>query len=729
MVKGDRKEIRIDPPKGGFEYFSPQGIEIHTICKLFSDPSLEKIPQKNLPMLSKNWIKAGVLDPKKFKAIGFLSELSESKKAKSKTKPERIKEIWACLRKMLELRGYYIERLPSSKDNNVSISRTFKKQEPFIYPPEVNTSVFEENGLVDFLSTGAWKDNKFETALDNAYGVEILQSSLNNWSLTTRILEDALNNGKLCRIKFLLGQPYSNIVEGRSHTFGLSSKNQFNFMNGELEKAIVGIHDMIKEYHGKLKPGTTDKFDIQLRIYYRYTSIPIYRFLDSENENMVTFWGIYWQHASSIDLPHFEVRGSDSVLENTIKAHFDNIWEDIYVSVSQKFSWKKHLGEQKTLIVDESTNTNGLLKNLRKAYELKHFAHLKKDFNWISFKCFYHNFSGELSDMLLQIDPVNRVAKVSETSNGNEYCGTATKLHNTYSVFLHTKIEDSDRTVFINIPIGSSNLDSEKTRFGIYNNCDVNYGSPYASIMILQLIKDVDLYDEIDNDWKRLEPDLKDKKIFLPPDIWNPRSKQKKKNKNEKDKNFNIKYNFTYYYQEEEKEKETYYNLFIKEISKAKTEVYFLGHGPVNFLNAPDDFVKKYLGMHEDMLRRGVKIYRILLNPDVNVEFINSVRSIKEDIDATNNFKLFAAKHKIPFIADLALIDPNNKKKKKALLSHTISKNGDDYYPTKLEVLKGKSDSDVIDNLHTTCRDAMKNVAFIEELKTMKDVEKRFGIP
>ena len=728
--------IKVTVPSFGWNNLSPDGVVIHAICIYFRKKGIK---QNQLPDLTKKFRKE--ITP--YKVIKYERQISSAKTEEG----DDVKEIRGCLEKLLLIGGYVL-----SDDYYVPDKKTIKNSEPDKYSklpftfkkinkngidikagPTLNTKELGQYGITGILDKHPFHNKEHKEAIKNAYELRILQSSFYSWRQTREVIKDALYNGQLRKIKILLAQPYSTMATERAHTFGGKDEDQFKNINDELEESILGLMNLAKEL--KKKKG----YKIELRLYYRPNSFPMYQCLDRDGKNIITHIGLFWQGKSSYNSPHFKIEGADSSLLPALNNHFNEIWktkeekelEDSKLSKTatnkspKPFNWKTFLGEKSTTIIEQDQDYKSLFKNLQKAYYLRFFSNYSNENpKWIYFKCFYHNFHNEARDFLLQIDPEQRIAKITETELGNKYYGIVTKLHDSYSVYLHTNNDISpDRTIFMNIPVGGMKMRNKKYCFTIYNNNHTRDGSPYSQIMILQKIPSKLGYKDVKNDFRDFSPEIKDKMSIIPKDLWNLNNPSELK----------VIHNYVFYYRQDEREK--FYQKVMMELSRAKKELYFLGYGPIHFPDINQRFLVKYLDKHQELLESGVQVYRILLDKTVNKEFLEAMINIKKDKRLKDTYKIYVAKHPIPFVADVALIDPTHNRNRSAVLLYTKTRpnSGPNYNrPIKMEVLKNtKTDKEVLENLYTNCIDyialAKKNI-LLEELVSVKDLQTKLTI-
>jgi len=711
-------------PKEGFDSFSERGWIIHSMCHILEEE--EEFAQKDIPSLTKRLISKKVLPPG-IKPIKYESELSQAKKVDSNTAEKRRKEIKETLEAIMQVLAITIQKYPTKANGKVIYQRAEEKSISIEPTPKLNKEVLVKNGLTGIVPKEPFHKEKVEAYFNEASELRILQSSFYNWREVTLLLKDALEKGKLSKVQILLGQPYSQMTTERAHTFGLESENQFNYMNGELEKSILGIIALVNEFKGKKNPNTNKPYEIQLRLYYQSTAIPLYQWRKANGDNMVTLMGVFWQHKSSYGLPHFEIKGSEGDLIATIDEHFETLWQKKAEAPRDNFNWYLHLGRRKTMIIHESLNHNQFLTNIKAAYELKPFSNYSKTTpNWIYFQCQYYNYLNKPRQFLLQIDPEKRIAKISRTYRENTYYGVVSKLHNSYTVYFHTKNHQNlKRTIFLNIPVGEMSLDAKEIRFAIYNNSDVITGSPYAHIMLLRKLASEEAYvDIMESIIPEYFTELMDKKIFIPSQLWNPESED----------NIRIKYNYSYYY--DPNQKDIYYEKIATELAKAKAEIYFLGHGPLHFPEAKNSYLEDYLKAHYNLLvEHGIKITRVLLNKFVNKAFVDSLIKIKENPEIADLYQLYVPLGaNIPILCDICLVDPDDINDGFAILNTAATRSRNvknQNTPIKMEVIRNnKRDSKILDNYQGICNDyirAAKNGDFVKSLNTVQEINFYFN--
>lgn len=691
--------------------YSKSGIRIHSIYRLLSD--LKKITQKDLVEQSQKWWEACILDKERFRPIKSKVELSKAKKRDPDISAERVKEIEACLEEMLRLLGYKIEEYPDPTSGHAKIAYRELGNEPkaFIESPKLNTKKLIANGLLNLVSDKPIEHEVFRDALMEAHELRILQSSLFSWRTFMELLQEALDHGNLRKVKLLFGQPYSEVAEARAHTFGLKGEDQFEYINFEIKKAIGGITQLARDYNGKEKGNTGKKYKIKLRLYYPPTAVPIYQFRNEQGKNQMTMVGIYWNHKSSYKGTHFVVSGSSGPLIKSINKHFKTLWKD--VDKDEIFNWRRHLGLKKTKVLLNGEDNDKLIQLFRDAYFLRPFAiYHKEKPKWIYFKCFYHNFKNEAREFLLQIAPDERIAKISRTKNDNTYYGVVVQLHSSYSIFLHTINQDSSsRIIFLNIPVGGTKLADKELRFAIYNNNDVDDGSPYSQLMVLHRISGEQEFEKQEFEFKQFVPFLKEKKIGISTELWNGVLEPYGKLNDDYMYHFNI------------REREMFYENLIGHLMTAQNEIYFLGLAPIHFPNTNWEMMNNYFHLHQELIRdKKITIHRILLEPKVHQQFIDSVKAIKMDPTIAHAYRLYVAEKPIPVLNDLILIDPEESDSQMAILAFVkVRKSGDISQPIRLEVIR--KDSSIISSLHDTCLKYLDSPYLVRELESVEEID------
>lgn len=729
--------------KNQFQIFSQKGRRIHVICRLFFEVDPKKITQEMLVDISKELEEKNSYTQSEFKAIKDTAEISNAKKKKNKIEPERVQEILACLEEILNLRGINIENITPIKDG-LSVKFTYdkKKAVDFASITRINTTILKHYGLLNILDTEPLIQIK--SWLVKAAELRVLQSCLYNFEGSwEEILKDALEHGNLRKIKFLFAQPYSVAANERAHTISPKNEDPIEYFTHRTQGIIGGIVNLAKKYNGRIKKGVNEPYHIEIRLYYRPCSIPIYQCLDQNGNNLMTFFGIFWQHISSLKAPHFQISGLGGKLVEMITAHFKQIWEDYYEDKKtqneksvQALNWHQIGGAQKTISMDLSSSNTHLFKKLKEAYRLKSFSNYTRATpEWIYFVCYYHNREKKPRAFLLQVDPTKRIVKVKHTARGNIYYGTLTKLHSSYSIFLHNVTPNAtERIISLNVYVGAKGFDNEDNFFGVYNNNDPITGFPYAQVMILKKVREEDLnnindekyFDKINkednfpNDLpeiKKYAPTLREKMIDLQNEL---------SHLNDKTNRLGGNYTFRF----EDRKKNEFYKRLKDEIRFANHEIYFLGHGPIHFPNASDRFMPEYFEDHLSLLKKGVRMYRLLLNAEVDQSFVESLKVIKSQSKIRDLYKLYVPFHPpIPMVADLVLIDPDESAQT-AILTYTRTKmRGNERltYPIKIEVRRESKDISVIKDFHETCREYMNADKLMRELNTVEEIEEYFS--
>lgn len=712
-------EITIASKKAN--YYSERGKQIHAICGLFS--KLEKISQKQLIELSSNWVNEKILKHRHY-ILKDSAELSRSKKEGTSLSSKRVDEILVALKKMLRHRGKKLDGVPEvSARGGMKVSYTNTKQNIVeVQFENFNATVLKKNGIADILDNEPL--NRIENYISDAHELRILQSCLYSWdggdnhSSWSTMIKNALDHGKLRKIKFLLAQPWSNAARERAHTIGEYDTDPLLNFNNRTMGIIGRINNLASEYN---KKEEGKKYEIEVRLFYRPNAVPIYQCMDEHGKNIITFLGIFWQHLSSLKAPHFQIEGKRGKLVKNINSHFNFIWKDTYNENLSTINWQKYIGQEKVVQLSSVTSQKQYYRQLEKLYHLRPFSIYSKDQpQWIPFKCFYHNPRQDFSDFLLEIDPERGTARIRYTNNDNIYYGMATKLHDSYSIYLHTSVTNQqDRIVYLNIYIGAGDLYNKDSYLAVYNNNNDITGFPYAQVMILQRIEKVEKKEEEEREFKQHKfkfdsylPTLKEKKIELEEELSNF-SESKSRSVGD------------YTYRFEDKNRSHFYQRLKEEIDQATQEIYFLGHGPNHFPNATNSFMDQYFKSHYNLLKeKKVKIYRMLLNKVVDQRFIDSVVKIIEDKDSSKRYELYISNHHIPIVSDLVLIDPE-KERRTAILTYakaSKSKNGLKY-PIKMEIIR--KDRALIEDLHETCISYKNSSKLMSRIVNVDDI-KRF---
>ncbi len=626
------------------------------------------------------------------KPIKHTPEISAAKKS-GVLNPERITEIRACMAAIAKFKGIenvVIEQATTQKitGSYIKASSTNIKLEDVI---KFNEKNIRKQGLYNILDGNLSDLQVLHNAINEAYELRILQSILYNWRFWEELFRKAIINGKLRVIKILLAQPYSDMAKERTHTFGTENITRFENFNNHLKTLIGGIHTLMEDFN---KKDREDKISIELRLFYRPASIPVYQCLDKEEKNKVTFWGIFWQNNTAFKGPHLQLIGNKNKanLVQKVTDYFKEIWEDISVP-TDSFNWYKHLKEKKTIPINLEEDYQLTLNNFEKAYRLKTFTNFHKSKpKWIIFNCFYYGSEDKQSNLILKLDLQKRIAKVEVKRSKNIYYGTITKLRHSFAIYLHSvDPHKSDKVIFIHIHIQGDDLSSGKNFYAIYNNLDNTTGVPYAQLMRLVQKGNLEEKDKAEKTMFK----LKDKKIKIAN---------------------SLSANYTYHFKREERG--LFYKMLQEEIINAKDEIYFLGHGPVHFKSSMQDYFNKH---KEIIINHEIRINRIILNDKVHPEFITYLVDLKEQETTANYFRLFVSKFKIPILSDLILIDPQTSN---SIAIHNYFKNewdNSDSYPIKMEVIK--SDRRMIKNAHDTCLDYLKQAEpMIKELTSVKAI-------
>lgn len=698
----------------GVKKHSEIGQKIDYLCQLLNEE--ERITQTQLVALSALFIEKEILDPQVFHPIGNTSNLSKAKKHSITLPKERVKQIFNCIEKMAEAYGYANIQYPGPKDKKAKLIFSKIPQHPDLprKPRGVQRKELQNNGVTGLVETMPLEHTEFYKEFFKAQKLRIIQSTLYNWKDFTRKLERALIHKNLFDVKILLGQPYSEVAFSRSHTLGLDRDDQFNFFNQELEQAITKILKIIEELNGTPKKGTEHTYNIELKIYHRTTAFPLYQCLDENDRNLFALVGHFWEHNSSYLNPHLVITGMSGTYLKSINDHFLCIWNE---EPTASLNWKDVVSKQKTLEVKKGTDIENLFYTLRKAFYLRPFTVYHADQpKWLYFKCFYYNFDNEATEFLLQIAPNRRIARVSETGKNNIYYGTVTELHGSYSLYLHTIGPDSDRIIFINLPVGASKLQSHEYRLAIYSNNDPKTGAPYTQLMIVNRLDKEEEYEHKDlSQLSYLIPFLKEKKIQISGNLQNL------------DHYHWESLNEEYIYHFNEGEKEIYYQNLQRELLAAKNDIIFLGFAPAKyrFSDQPgaDSKEKDYYSLLKELVTdRKIKITRILVTNTISEEFKVSLIDLHKSKLLGNSYRLYVTKNHIPFPSNIVLIDPDDSQFRRGILSFIKTKKSDgSQRPIRMEAIK--HDHQIIENLFETCLGYINNIELCYEVKTLEDID------
>lgn len=484
----------------------------------------------------------------------------------------------------------------------------------------------------------------------------------------------------------MIAQPHSDAAKERAHTYGDNNIDQLPFFNSRVWEAITRIQQLYFKYLNKVNAQTGDEVEIEVRLYARAPAIPIYQLLNSKEHNILTRFGVFWRHTSSFKSPHIQLKGDRGSLIKIIRDHYQAVWDDYPKKEESEVSGE---GKEKltpedeksdeqdfallfsrrgTIAIDlENDNITKLREQFEKAQQVSFlFPKPSKDRpNYRYFKCFYFKPYESESSFCLRFNESNLTVRVSRSNQKSVYQGVAIRQHHSYAMFMIGSNKGANQRIMtLNIPVGSGSLDKEQ-HFGIYSNTDINNGSPYSQLILLHQIteevyNDSEAYQEVDKlDLNQYLPYLKDRRISLPPPLWNRPQLMVDKTEGDYRQSFKA------------KEHETYFKLLSKELNQAISNIYFLGYPPSSdYTGEEAKIVKEYYDGHESLMKRsviGVSIHRIILDPySIRGEFLAYLEKMfSYNLNSEGNavgykrFSLFVSEKRIPLESDLILIDPD----------------------------------------------------------------------
>lgn len=682
-----------------FVNYSDEGIKIHCLCRFLYKMPCSLTQEKVISHYSSLFeSKSSYIDL----SINPIRDKFEITTAKKKKSGERIREIVDMLETFCRLLGYIIVEYPSRTSSIAKL--IYKVTEPLISLPKksknYNSQSLEEYGLVGIVHKNPVESKSFQEDIKIATKINIIQSSLYNSHKLLELIEYYIINGFLNEAYFLLGQPFSNVAEVRAETYNVKNQNKFDFFNNELNKSISSILALALKYKDKTNNKTGKEIRIRVRLYYQVSSFSLYQFYGVDNLQLSSIMGIFWKGVSSYPNPHFHFIGNTGKLVTLINNHFNRLWNDTSSKEFDKM-WHELIQNQNTIKISKGDNFNDSFKFLKKAYRLRGIfpKKVKTNNSWIYFKCFYYNFSGEPRQFLLQIDYDNNICKISITHTERVYFGIIIKIHNSYSIILHsTEREKTRRIINLSIPTGGLKLNSKKNFFALYSNNDIETGSPYSQLMYLTRIVSESEFINTELSKPHYIPFLKEKKLGLSTNLWHEKSSTASITKDD------------YIYNFSSSERGFYYETINREILTAKSEVYFLGSLPIESSFENNGILKSYYETHRKILdKKSVTIYRIIIDDHIDNSFVNFLKLVlKSDVD-TSKYKVFTNTHRqLPVSNDLILIDPEERNGKKAIISYLKKKrNSIGSVPLRMEIIK--NDHNLIDILYSTCLEYLTN--------------------
>lgn len=637
------------------------------------------------------------------------SQLSNAKKAEKGSKEEELaKRILVTLLIMLDKSGYIFNE---DKINIISTNGKQIEVEIFYTKHTINLIPYEENPLDDHPSLSEYglrriiseePSKEIHELIKDVYELRILQSCLYGWENDwEKIVKEGFENGKLTKIKFLLAQPFSLTAQARGHTISPNVEEALMYFNDQAKAIFSKLINFENLFKNKTNPTTKKTYEIQIRLYFDPSAIPIYQCLNENSDNLATYFGVFWNDESSRKGPHFEVI-NNSKLISFVNRHFNSIWDNLIEEDPSKLDWQQILGPKKTIPMPME-GIQYLYKTFEKAYQLRAFSNFQKTKpNWIHFLCRYHNKENESREFILDLDIPKQIARIRNTHRQNRYYGIVIPNTNNYSVILHNcRHRYPDQIIYINFFARDGNLETvNHPLFGIYNNSGTADHIPYAQVMILlRAINKTRGKDEVevvipDEKFPELEDfreTIKEKKIDI---------------EFEERSNTNDKILGNYVLQFDKKNRKRFYQYLKKETNRANDHVFIVGQGPSYFPGSDTKEKETYLESHITILKeKKVRITRILLDNKIDPGFKSYLKKIKGNAEIGDRYKIFTLKNNIPVFFDLILIDPGERHRTAVLVysKNEEVRNARIVLPIKLVVLHGSNDEKIINSFYHTC--------------------------
>lgn len=597
---------------------------------------------------------------------------------------------------------------------------------------QVKLNSFIAQGLTEIHEGEPSKD--IEQIIRDTYELRILQSCLYGWENDwERILKDGLQNGMLTKIKFLLAQPYSLTAQMRAHTIS-THQEPLGFFNDRAQGIIGQILDLASQYDkDKVNPNSSKNYTIEIKLYYNPSPIPMYQCLNHNQENIKTYFGVFWESVSSRYAPHFEVIENQGDLIHNLNLHFDKLWGRKSFTDSELLDWQQILGTRNNIALSNAESTSKLFSTLRKSFNLRAFSNFHRGKpSWRPFICRYHNRENQLQKFYLEIDVRRQIARIRDTPLGNTYYGWAIRNNRSYSIFVHTcRAKPLNRIIYINFFVGDTELDAvDKVLFGVYNNSDALNFTPYAQVISIwrakkensqeNRLKD-DLPESLLMEFQDFAETIKEKKIDIQHESqlleniqtkqndfkFNPHSPKNTVDSIEKNmprprRTIEGSYVFRF-----EQNRDKFYYYLHKETERAEEQIFILGQGPSYFPNGKSKEKEKYLNSHIELVNN-IKIHRILLKSRVNTDFKNMLLKVKDNPSTASNYQIYLLTNEIPVLFDLILIDPESPNQTAILIYSKQNIDESDIYPIKMEVLRGKEHLRMISSFFEHCKEYLK---------------------
>lgn len=592
-------------------------------------------------------------------------------------------------------------------------------------PKSVKNRVFRKHGLVDIIDSEP--SEQLGPVLKDATELRILQSCLYGWEdKWEEKIKAGIENGNLSKIKFLLTQPYSQTAQIRAHTINKGHENPVIAFNQRVKTIIDQIINFSKKYVNPDKKYNGKLVQIDIKLYYNPSPISIYQCLDEKEENITTFFGIFWNDISSRVTQHFKIQGNDGDLIQRVNNNFNSIWNNNFVEENFPLDWQKVNLYKKNITINVDQNNREQFTLMDRSFLLNSFSNVhKSNPDWTSFICHYHNKDNKKRSFLLDIDTNKGISRIRETINENLYYGQFYSLGRSYSVIAHTtRNKNPDRIIYINFFGSSERLkDTNRFLFGIYNNSEVNTSFPYAQLMMLERIEYV----------KTIQKDFnKENESSLTAFQEYSHSIREKKIDIEYEESALIGNEYhrgNYTLSLSPQSREAFYKRLSQEINRAEHEIIFLGHGPNHFPQGNKNLMFKYFESHKNLVKKGVQIYRVLLKKEVSSIFKEQLIQIKNNAEIGSNYRVFLSKVNIPIIVDLVMID-FDEESRTAILTYTKTREilGTAVtYPIKMDVIKDKYE--IIRSFMNTCNEYLNlENDLIEELITGDDIDQKLKV-
>lgn len=370
--------------------------------------------------------------------------------------------------------------------NDISMDQLFIKIGPKNPLPEFSTKINPKNikqfGLTDIQSSEPVE--KIKEELQSATTFRLLISRIRSPEVWIPIFRDFAQREDTEEIQLLLGQPHSESILLREKA--LESDSAIYDFSSLIFNLLKRIAKLKSQY-----PALQKKLNV--RLFTMPCSISIYQCLD-KTEIISTHFGVFWNHQSSLNAPHFEVKGISS-LSQDIADHFTATWEGKNFSYTEKenlVDWRSVFRRGQT--IDSPSSLSQVIKLEKLILEWTSFKRFMNPIIvnpvLIFFKGFYFR-DEQLESFRLVIDIENKIVKLDHSRSKKDFTGIYYELQNSIQIQM-TTVKKPHRVALFQIPIGINTLEEKNFLTGLYSNAKTFSGILYSKFFILKKINDTE---------------------------------------------------------------------------------------------------------------------------------------------------------------------------------------------------------------------------------------------